>query len=294
MKNLKTPAIIIAIGLVLCVVACLVSSITKAPTITQQDFAYSVTYKLDGETKTLEGVYSCKFEGHSESETPWERYYDEEYIVDGQADSDRVYTVAQKDGQELYLVTTMNRYYLMGDTEADGYTSFLEDPYFGVIDSEGMQYEGADMPDTFQVELVSWEYPQPVENTFVFSGFSYLHPVSMALMVAIALLTTIACMIAIKRDKTVPYKVLDKISIVLNFAITLVAVPLTVVIVFFMLLVMGVNEFSYQILLCVPAFVAFTVAASVALRRKGFTKSGFFVQLPGVALLVVYLIASIG
>ena len=60
-KSLKTPAIILAVGLVLCVVACMLTGILKVPTITQQDFRYSATYQINGETKTLEGIYRCEF-----------------------------------------------------------------------------------------------------------------------------------------------------------------------------------------------------------------------------------------
>jgi hypothetical protein len=41
---------------------------------------------------------------------------------------------------------------------------------------------------------------------------------------------------------------------------------------------MDSGSLTYQIYLCIPALTAFTVAASVALRRKGFTKTGLLVQ----------------
>ena len=62
-KNLKLPIIIIAIGIIIAIAAGLLASIQKTPTITNQDFDFSITYKLDGETKTLNGVYSSHFTG---------------------------------------------------------------------------------------------------------------------------------------------------------------------------------------------------------------------------------------
>ena len=56
-QSLKIPSIIIAIGLVLCLVVSLFAGIMKEPVITEHDFNYAATYRLDGETKTLEGVY---------------------------------------------------------------------------------------------------------------------------------------------------------------------------------------------------------------------------------------------
>ena len=50
------------------------------------------------------------------------------------------------------------------------------------------------------------------------------------------------------------------------------------------------DEFGYQIALCVPFLTAFTVAASIALRRIRFTKTGFFVQFIGPVLFALPLI----
>ena len=50
---------------------------------------------------------------------------------------------------------------------------------------------------------------------------------------------------------------------------------------------MGGEDIVTQILLCTPAITAFTVAASIALRRNGFTKTGFFIQFAGPVLFFV-------
>ena len=42
-----------------------------------------------------------------------------------------------------------------------------------------------------------------------------------------------------------------------------------------------------QAYLCVPPIIVFSIAASVALRRKGFGKSGFFVQFLGIIVEVI-------
>ena len=44
------------------------------------------------------------------------------------------------------------------------------------------------------------------------------------------------------------------------------------------------EELIYQIDLCVPALTAFAIAASIALRRKGFAKTGFCIQFAGPVL----------
>jgi hypothetical protein len=57
---------------------------------------------------------------------------------------------------------------------------------------------------------------------------------------------------------------------------------------------MSGDELIYQIYLCIPALTAFTVAASIVLRRIGFTKAGFFVQLVGPILFALPLISELG
>ena len=286
-RSLKIPAVIIAIGLVLSLAACLFTNIILTPTVTERDFPYSVTYKLNGETKTFEGVYKCRFDGYSEGDNPCDRYYTGEYTVDGQTTLAHSYTIAQKDGAELYIVTIFNDCYLMGDTKDMDYEPFLEEPYLEAIDKEGYPYDINEMPSEFESEIISWEYPEPIENTFVFSGFSILHEGSMFAMLLVGLLVMIACIIFVKRDKTVPYKVLDKLSAVLNCVICFATIPFITFTTALLQITMNGDELMYQIYLCIPALTAFTVAASIALRRHGFTKSGFFVQLVGPVLFFV-------
>jgi hypothetical protein len=287
MKSLKIPAIIIAIGLVLSLAASLFTNIIMTPTVTEHDFHYAVTYKLGDETKTFEGIYKCRFDGYSRGENPRDRYYTGEYTVDGQTTPMHSYTIAQKDGAELYIVTEFNDCYLMGDTKDEDYRPYLDEPYLEALDKEGYPYGEADMPGEFAAEIISWEYPEPIENTFVFSGFSILHTGSMFAMLLIGLLVLIACVIVVKRDKAVPYKVLDKISVVLNCVVCLVVIPFITFTAALLQIVMRTDDLLYQLYMCVPALTAFTVAASVALRRNGFTKSGFFVQFVGPVLFFV-------
>ena len=56
-----------------------------------------------------------------------------------------------------------------------------------------------------------------------------------------------------------------------------------------MQIVVSSNDPAYQIALCVPAITAFTLAASVALRRIRFPKTGFILQFVGPMLFVLTL-----
>ena len=290
LKSLKIPALIIVIGLALSLVACLLTGMIKEPVITEHDFNYSVTYKLNGETQTLEGIYRCRFNFTGAGISPLERYYEGFYISNPSEEHSAAHTIAEVDGLELCVISDFSNEYLMGDTKGEPKATFLYDPYLAIIDQEGYEYDVSEFLDKFDVELVSWEQPEPVVNDFVFVGFSPLHDGSMLAMLIVGVLVIFACMIFVKRDRTVPYKVLDKISVVLNYIVALAAIPFATLIAWLMQIYVSGDEFVYQMNLCVPAITAFTIAASLSLRRKGFTKSGFFIQFVGPVLFVLLMV----
>ena len=280
-ESLKSLRIILVVGLVAAVIAVLLTGIVKEPTITEHDFHYSVTYKLDGEVKTMDGIYRSRFTSTGKGTNPLERYYDGSYLQNPSQDHYAAYTIAEKDGLDLCIVTIFSDNYLMDDAEMGDYNY---DPYLAVMDDQGVGYSDEETLGKFDAELIDWEYPVPIDNTFKFVGFSHLHSGSMLAMLAVGILVMIACMIVVKRDKTIPYGALSKIGVVFNVLIMVLVLPFITMIVLAMQIYVRGDEFIYQMDLCIPALTAFTVAASIALRRKGFTKSGFFIQFIGPAL----------
>ena len=278
---MKLPIIILVIGLILAIASCFFTGIVKEPTIKEHEFDYSVTYRIGSETKTYEGTFRCSFVGHDGDDDPTLRLYDGVHTKDGNELGALWLTVAQTEDVELMMSVGLDAAYLMGDPDKYEYVHGNDDPYLEAIDAEGYAVE---VSETFDAEIISWEYPDPIENSFRFSGFSRLYSISMLVMLAIAFLTVIACLIFVKKDPDVNYKALDIISIIANFAVTFMAIPFITIVIFFFPLVMESESILYQIYLCVPALTAFTIAASIALRRKGFAKSGFFVQLVCPAL----------
>lgn len=279
--------IVIAIGLLAAVAAHFLFSVQKKPAVTEQAFPYSVTYKLDGETKTISGVYTCRFTGFSDNGiSPLERHYDGFWQVDGVDMEDCTYKIAEKDGVELFIVTQFDRDYLMGDAAHISYDMYNA-PALEAIDREGYAYDEAAQLDTFGAEIVSWEYPEPIENSLIFHGFAGLSTDSMIAMSVVGLLTLVACLIFVKKDPAVTYKVLDYIGIVLNFGIIFIALPIIGLAGAMIQMFPTGADWIYQADLCVPVITAFAVAASVSLRRLGFSKSGFFIQFLGPAALVI-------
>ena len=291
MKNssMKLPIIILAIGLILAIASCFVTGIVKEPTIKEHEFDYSVTYRIDGEVKTFEGSFRCRFKGYDGHDDPTLRLYDGVHVKDETVQESIWFTVAQKEDVELLMAVGLDAAYLMGDPDKYEYVHGNDDPYFEAIDAEGYSVE---VSEKFETEIISWEYPEPIENSFRFSGFSRLYAISMLVMLLIAFLTVLACLIFVRKDSAVNYKAFDMISIIANFFISFMVIPFVTIAIFLFPLTMDADSLMYQIYLCIPALTAFTIAASIALRRKGFAKSGFFVQFVCPVLFFATIIAE--
>ena len=285
-KNMKLPIIIVVIGMILAVVSCFFTCILEEPVIKEHDFEYSVTYRFDGEEKTFHGVYKCRYDGYLGDESPTVRVYDGTYTQNGEDLGSLSFTVSNKDGVEIYIVTELEAGYLMGESDEEEYGAELQDPFFEAVGADGVALE---VPDVFDAEIIDWDYPEPIQNSFEFAGFSILHSTSMIVMLLIGALTLLACVIFVRRDQDVNYQVLDRLSIVFNFVIAFAAIPFVTVVVGMFPLVMDTADLIYQVYLCIPAMTAFAIAASVALRRKGFRKSALVVQLVCPVLFFGYL-----
>ena len=283
-KKLVLPAIILAIALVLCVVSCFLTGIMQKPAITQHTFDFSVTYRLDGEVKTLNGAYTCQYTGHGGGSDPLSRFYHGTFVTDEVDPNPGEFTIAQKNGKELRIVVIFSDSLLMGDAE---YDDAHYEPYLAVFEENGDEHDEAHIVGQFNAEIVSWEYPESIENTLVFEGFSQLHTESMLVMELVGLLTIFACILFVKREQPVPYQPLDKLSVLLNFAVAIIALPFITLVIALTALTVNTDSILYQVSLCFPAITALSVAASLCLRRKGFTKAGLLIQFVGPALFLL-------
>ena len=156
MKRLALPVIILVVGLVLAVVAAMFAGILLDPAISQKDFDYSVTYTIDGETKTLEGVFRCTFEGHGVDDNPLDRFYDGQFLGYEDSAHPGAFTIAQEGDRDLCGVVFLSCYYLMGDGNADEYN---DEPYLAIYDANGVEYDDVDLVESFGAEIVDWVYP---------------------------------------------------------------------------------------------------------------------------------------
>ena len=139
--------------------------------------------------------------------------------------------------------------------------------------------------------IVSWDYPDPIENTFSFGGIS-LSSEAVMYTAAIAVAALLTCVIFIRRDRALEYGALDKVSVVLNFLIAIFAFP-------FILISSALSEIVadasalQQLLYLTPALTALGIAASVALRRMRYRQIGFWIQFAGPAVFGLVLLFDV-
>ena len=171
-KRMKMPIIILSIGILAAIISCLLTCIAKEPTVKEYDFSFSVTYKLNGEEKTIDNIYTCMYHDYDEGALTIDRYYYGEYKDYGLTMHTRSYTIDQKNGYDLCIVTSFNDAYLMNDTKSEYYDSEIEEPYIIIYDKDEICYEIDDLPGVFDAEIISWDYPEPIENSFKFVGIA--------------------------------------------------------------------------------------------------------------------------
>ena len=95
-------------------------------------------------------------------------------------------------------------------------------------------------------------------------------------------------MIFVRKGNGVEYRALDKIGIALNFAAMLFVLPIIYIAAVFVQAYPTGPDWLYQAYLCIPQIIPFSIAASLSLRRKGFRKSGFFIQFLAPAVEVIF------
>ena len=137
------------------------------PEIKDGEFEFSVSYELNGETRTICGVYVCKYDGADWSLDGGPHRDWGGYIKDGTTEERITLTVAENGGiVELNLCFSPNHF--MGDSCCED-----EEPFAPVItvrleNEEGLTFENdADrIAETYGARIISYDYAEPIENVF--------------------------------------------------------------------------------------------------------------------------------
>lgn len=138
------------------------------PEIKEAEFDFSVTYELNGETKSVSGVYVCEFDGVS-----WvlDGGYGRDwkgYIKDGSLEMNTVIGTTE-DGGKIVLDFGLHPTYFMSDP----YSEALEDPKPTLIinysnDATGEESWIADEEAIaeYGAKIISYDYDAPIQNNF--------------------------------------------------------------------------------------------------------------------------------
>ena len=288
-RKLTLPALILAAAIVAMAVYGVVTNIAKQPTIPQHDFPFSITYELDGKIETFEGIYSVSYVGNGGYIDATIRQYEGTFISNREDANTGLILRENKDGT-IYLHTRLYPDYLMGDPEYDSY--FDTYPYAPVLTYSNFELGDFEDEQTLAEQgarLISWEYPDPIVNSFKFSHIAHLNGNVVIPFVIIAAVALLAVLIVVKKDSLVPKHRLDKVSILLNVLLAVCFVPFTTIIGWLSDINGSSGNFLHQLFYLVPAITTLGLAASVSLRRKGFIKGCFIVSLigPGIFMLMM-------
>lgn len=287
-KNRQKAKIILVVYLAATLALLLLGYSVQSPKVALQEFPFTITYTLQGQTETISDVYVVEY-------IRTEKYIGDDavawfgYIKDHNRLEPDWYSIADLDGKAFSVNLNIEPGYLMGDPNCAGMEAVPSLSCYSFDGTNDIIVTDPAELEQLGFTLVSWEYPEPIENRFSFGGISLSSEGTM-LTAAIAVIALLACVILIKRDREITGGVLNKVSVVLNFLIMLVAFP-------FILICSALTEIvadaslMQQFVYLSPALTAAGVAASVALRRCGFRKASFFVQFIGfIAFAAVILV----
>ena len=287
-KNLRKAKIILAAYLIATLVLLFLGYSVRKPKVAQQEFPFTITYSYQGETKTISDVYvgeyvrAAKYLG--DDSVAWYGY-----IKDHNRLESDFYRVGEDAGQAFAINLNLEPGYLMGDPAyADSvcYPSGVCHSFDGTNDITVT--DSAELAELGLV-IVDWEYPEPIENRFSFGGISLSSEATIYTAI-IAIVALLAGIMLIKREKDFVYSKIDKVSVVLNFLIAIVAFPFIFMVSILSEIVADVSVWQ-QILYLAPALTVLGVAASVALRRCGYRKHSLLVQFMGPILFAIVLLA---
>ena len=286
-KNFLLPTLIIAVSVVAMVVCSLALSIAVKPTVTEGEFPFSITYELDGKTVTIDDVYKVRYvKNGGYADTKSREYIGE---IGNRGENETIYTLRKDGNARIELWTYFYPDYMMGDAEYDYFEEKDFKPILYYFDADEIEYQDEETLAAQGVKLIGFEYPTPIDNSFVFSHLSYFSSAVVLPTLLFAILALIAMFIFVKKDKELKYKAVDVISVILNFVIGLTLIPFVIVLALLIDVDGGGPEFYNQVMYFIPALLVLCVAASVALRRMGYGVKSLLTQLVGPVVFAVYL-----
>ena len=298
-KKLSLTIIFLAITIIAYITATVLYCYTTKPEISKGEFPFSITYEYKGETNTFSGVMECEYSGSYTIQGEHRRYWHQETTYDNPIDLETPFRIDENAELQTTLAIRENMHagYFMGDPLYKNYYSSYgyEGPepyveYYDYLNDIALDDENREeILESIGFKIIDFTYAEPIENSFSFSGIQYKAD-NIIIFIAISSVFFLLCLIFVRKDKEYVYTKLDKTGIFLNFLIGLFAVPFISV----CCILFGISESSLkllnQIVYNIPSITILCLALSVAFRRKGISKPGFYIQFGGIPLFVLILL----
>lgn len=290
-KKLSPASLILILALVLMLAYSILFGIAKKPTITQMDFPFSITYELKGETVTIQDVYTARFTGNGGYIDLAGRCY-EGYIQSAPESGGASYVLYEGMDGSIMLHANFYPDYMLGDSKYDYYSLYPFAPRFSFFDPELGDIEDEQALLERGIRLISWEYPEPVENSFVFSHIALLCSEDVLPLLGIGLLALLAVLIFVKKQSPVKSGI-DRAGIFCSFALLLVFLPFAAIVAIFSDIMSSSEALDRQLFYLVPAITALGLAHSLSLRRTGKSLPALLPQLMGPLIFCLSLLMDL-
>ena len=286
MKRFKLflPTIILVAAIMLTVISAFIAGIALKPTVTESEFPFSITYELDGETVTINDVYKARYKENK-------KYKYRTYIgeIGNLGEDNTIYTLKTDETGRIELWTHFYPDYLMGDAWYDYFDEEAFEPRIYYYDAEENEFYDRETLSEQGVKLISFEYPEPIENSMAFSHIIIPESDVVVPAIIIAFLAMLATIIFVKKDNDYISMPINTITVVFNFVIGFIVFPFFTTFAGLLEAMGDVGDIMNLVIYLLPALTLLGITASIALRRKLYGKSALIVQFISPAVFVVIL-----
>ena len=147
--------------------------IIPKPEIKTAEFSFQLTYEMDGERKTIDGVYVCEFDGIDRSFEGASRQWTG-YIKDH--DDSTCYLLKTTNKCDIKVELDFAPDYFMSDPDFIDSYEIIPEPYIYITSGDPAIEDPAnelffELYDGDDIKIISFEYDDPIENNY---GYFYI------------------------------------------------------------------------------------------------------------------------
>ena len=137
------------------------------PEVKEGEFDVSITYEVNGETKTLDLVYACEYDGIALTlEGAYYRDWNGKFV--GYEEGDVIPVLETENGGKVALCVLIYPEYFMGEPDyLDGFSPVVLTNYIYYEDGNEMIIDDQEqISEDYGVKVIDCKYSEPIENRF--------------------------------------------------------------------------------------------------------------------------------